>query len=45
MYDFFSEGLKRRDHVVDLDMLGRIILDCFFDKQCANKWTEVDWLR
>jgi hypothetical protein len=31
-YDFFTEDLKRRDHVADLDMLGNIILNCVFDK-------------
>jgi len=29
---FRTEGLKRRDHVADVDLLGRVILDYVFDK-------------
>jgi hypothetical protein len=26
-------------------MLGRITLNCVFDKWCVDKWTVMDWFR
>jgi len=37
---FLLESLKRRDHLEDLDMDGRVILEWILEKQ----WEGVNWI-
>jgi hypothetical protein len=39
------ENLKRRDHLRDLRVYGRIILKCILKKQDVRVWTGFIWLR
>jgi hypothetical protein len=36
---------RKRDHSEDLDVDGRIILECILGKQVRNVWIEFTWLR
>jgi hypothetical protein len=37
---FWSENLKGRDHLDDICIDGRIILECVFEKEREWKWSE-----
>jgi len=39
------ENLNGRGHVEDLDIDGRIILECILGKLCGNMWITLRWLR
>jgi hypothetical protein len=42
---FWSETLKGRDHVDDIGVNGRIILEWTLGKQGRKMWTGCIWLR
>jgi hypothetical protein len=42
---FWSQNLKGRDHVEDLDVDGRIILQCILGTYDGKVWTGFIWLR
>jgi hypothetical protein len=42
---FLSESLKGGDHLEDLDVDGRVILECILGKQGGKMWTGCIWLR
>jgi hypothetical protein len=44
-YAYLSENLKGRDHLEDLGVDGRIILECILGKKDGNVWTGFIWLR
>jgi len=41
----WSQNLKGRDHVEDLGVDGKIILERILWKYCEKTWTECIWLR
>jgi hypothetical protein len=45
MRKFWSENLKERDHSEDLDIAGRIILECIIVKWGEKLWSGFIWLR
>jgi hypothetical protein len=42
---FSSEKLKRRDHLVDPDVGGKIILEWILGKLGGRVWTRFIWLK
>jgi hypothetical protein len=43
-YRVLLGNMKRRDHLADLRVDGRIVLK-FSLKECVRVWTELIWLR
>jgi hypothetical protein len=43
--EVLSENLKRRDHLEDLGLDGRIILEWMIAKWFGKEWTGLSWLR
>jgi hypothetical protein len=44
-YNIVSENLKGREHSVDLDVDGKVILEWILGKQGVKVWTCFVWLR
>jgi len=42
---FWSENLKERDHLEDLGVDGKVILEWICGKQGENMWAGLMWLR
>jgi len=42
---FWSENLKGRNHLENLDVDGKIILKRILGKVCEKVWTRCFWLR
>jgi hypothetical protein len=42
---FWSENLKEKDHLKDLNVNDRMILKWILEKQFASVWTGSVWLR
>jgi hypothetical protein len=45
MYIFQSEHLKRRDHLEDVGISGRVILELILDKLGIRVYSGFTWLR
>jgi hypothetical protein len=42
---FWLENLKGIDHLKDLGVDGKIILECILGKQCGKLYSRCIWLR
>jgi hypothetical protein len=42
---FWLGNLKGRDHLEDLSIVGKMILECILRKQCGKVWIGFIWLR
>jgi hypothetical protein len=43
--DFWLENLRGKDHSEDLEVGGKIILECVLEKYGGKVWTGCIWIR